>query len=242
MVNPTMADRVEALCFLGLTASLGWITISGSYTSFATPRTLPYLLIAIVILSALTVCAWLGLFHATPRRAAQMLVALAVPALLIAIPAQARAASGGFDKYAGGRAIAIDYSSGQTKLAGLDEAISISNDNFGAWYQVIDHNPQQYAGYTLKVTGFVSKPSTLGPSQLLVSRQFMSCCILDMTPFGFTASYDGKQQLHEHDWVQVSGMLQTGTIGDSGHTHQGLILQVDHITTAEAPTGYFYQA
>ena len=243
-LHPGTADRIEALCFLALTASLGYVTASGQYTSFATPRTLPYLVIAVVLLAALSMCAWLGFFHATPRSAARLLIGLAIPTLLITIPAQASATSRGFDEYAGGRAIAIDYSNGEQRLAGLDAAtktITIANDDFGAWYQVIDHNPERYRGYTVKLTGFVSKPHTLGAGQLQVSRQLMSCCILDMTPFGFTSEYSGASKLHEHDWVQVTATLSSGTIGRSGYSHQGWMLKVNQVSQTSAPTGYFYQ-
>ena len=250
------ADRIEALCFLGLTVALAVLTVSGEYTHFTTPRTLPYLIIAIVLLAALSVCAWTGIFHATPRSAGRMLVALAVPALLIAIPAQASTSTSGFDKYAGGRAIAINYSSessrssGKSKshgLKGLDEAdktITIANDDFGSWFEVIDHDPQQYVGYTVKLTGFVSTPSTLGSRQFLISRQLMSCCILDMTPFGFTATYGGGKQLKQYEWLNITGTLAMGTIGESGYSHQGLVLQVNDVSavdSATTPVGYFYR-
>ena len=241
-----IADRVEALCFLGLTASLTWLTVTDRYVTFTTPRTLPYLIIAIVLLAALTVCAWLGVFHTTPRSARRMLIALAIPALLISIPAQTGAASGGFDQYAGGRAIPIEYSTGERSLPGLDEAnrtINIADDDFGSWFEVIDHDPQRYVGYTVKVTGFVSRPDTLGSAQFLVSRQLMSCCILDMTPFGFTATYQdkAKAQPEEREWVDIEGTLQMGTIGESGYSHQGLILKVSDMDETSAPTGYFYR-
>lgn len=244
----TAADRVESLCLFGLDAAMIALTASGQYTRFTTPRTLPYVIFAIVLVSVLTAAAWTGLFRATPRECATMLVSLIVPALLLVIPMQAQASTG-FDKYAGGRAIAIAQSKGTQGLHGLDAAkrtITISNDEFGAWYEHIDHNPQQYAGYTIHVTGFVSTSTTLGAQQFLVARQLMSCCILDMTPFGFTAQKDPAPTAHlrsypNETWVRLTGRLEPGTIGKAGYSYQGMILHISSISRTSAPTGYFYQ-
>ncbi|MFQ9707230.1 MAG: TIGR03943 family putative permease subunit [Bifidobacterium dentium] len=119
--------------------------------------------------------------------------------------------------------------------------ITVRNDEFGSWFEHIDHNPQSYVGYRIRITGFVSKPSTLGTDEFQISRQFMSCCILDMTPFGFTAVTAKAAKLHEYDWVTIDATIEQGTYGTSGHERQGLILQVSSLRqAANAPTGYFY--
>lgn len=244
----TAADRVESLCLLGLDCAMTALTASGQYTRFTTPRTLPYVIFAIVLVSVLAGAAWTGLFRTSPRECVTMLVSFLVPALLLAIPMQAQASTG-FDKYAGGRAIAIAQSQGTQGLHGLDAArrtITVSNDEFGAWYEHIDHNPGQYVGYTIHVTGFVSTSATLGAQQFLVARQLMSCCILDMTPFGFTAQKDPSQAGHlrlypNETWVKITGRLEPGTIGKTGYSYQGMVLHISSISRAAAPTGYFYQ-
>lgn len=191
----TLPDRVEALCFAALGAAIAYAAVGGSYTTLTTPRSLPYLIIGAVLLFVLATAAWLGLFHATERSVLRFLIALIIPALLIAVPFQPSSGSGGFDEYAGGRAIVIPRSShkpdGSSQLHGLDTAnktLTISDDEFGSWFEQIDHNPQRYVGYHVQVTGFVSKSRTFDADEFELSRQFMSCCILDMTPFGFIAS------------------------------------------------------
>ena len=244
----TLPDRVEALCFAALGAAIAYAAVGGSYTTLTTPRSLPYLIIGAVLLFALATAAWLGLFHATERSVLRFLIALIIPALLIAVPFQPSSGSGGFDEYAGGRAIAIPRSShkpdGSSQLHGLDTAnktLTISDDEFGSWFSHIDHNPQRYIGYRVRLTGFVYKPSTLGVHEFELSRQFMSCCILDMTPFGFTTHYAKTAHLQEHDWVSVDATLVQGTYGIAGHTRQGPMLKITSLHTAKAaPTGYFY--
>ena len=177
----TLPDRVEALCFAALGAAIAYAAVGGSYTTLTTPRSLPYLIIGAVLLFVLATAAWLGLFHATERSVLRFLIALIIPALLIAVPFQPSSGSGGFDEYAGGRAIVIPRSShkpdGSSQLHGLDTAnktLTISDDEFGSWFEQIDHNPQRYVGYHVQVTGFVSKSRTFDADEFELSRQFMS--------------------------------------------------------------------
>lgn len=93
----------------------------------------------------------------------------------------------------------------------------------------------------MQVTGFVSKSRMFDADEFELSRQFMSCCILDMTPFGFIASSGKAGTPHNHDWVTVDAVIKQGVYGSAGHERQGLILQVRSVSkAAAAPTGYFY--
>ena len=93
----------------------------------------------------------------------------------------------------------------------------------------------------MQVTGFVRKSRTFAADEFALSRQFMSCCILDMTPFGFIASSGKAGTPHNHDWVTVDAVIKQGAYGTAGHERQGLILQVRAASkAAAAPTGYFY--
>lgn len=76
------------------------------YHGLTTPRSLPYLIVGAILLFALSVAAWLGVFHADERSSFRFLVALVIPMLLIAVPFQPGNGTG-FDTYAAGRAIAI---------------------------------------------------------------------------------------------------------------------------------------
>lgn len=93
----------------------------------------------------------------------------------------------------------------------------------------------------MRVTGFVSKSRTFDADEFELSRQFMSCCILDMSPFGFMASSGKTGTLHNHDWVSVDAVIKQGRYGSAGHERQGLILRVQSVSkAATAPNGYFY--
>ena len=103
---PALPDRIEAICFAALGAAIVYSTTSGSYITLTTPRSLPYLIVGAILLFALSVAAWLGVFHADERSSFRFLVALVIPTLLIAVPFQPGNGTG-FDTYAAGRAIAI---------------------------------------------------------------------------------------------------------------------------------------
>lgn len=240
---PSAADVVESAVLAAMEAALIWATASGAYSTFATPRTRPYLVLTCVLLGALAAAAATGLFHATAEGLGRLLAAVAIPALLVVIPLAVAQQSSGFDSYAGGRAIAITTLDGRG-LHRLDTAartLTISDDEFGDWYETIDHDPQRYLGYTVTITGFVSRDSTTGSGEFDVSRQYMSCCILDMTPFGLTVRSTQAPTLRTHSWVTVTGILSQGTTGSSGHQRQGLLLRMSSVISADAPSGYFYQ-
>lgn len=241
----TFAKILESFVLLCLAAVIATVTLSGQYTLFTTPRAFIYLIIAAVLLLVLAFCAALGWFDVSARDSWKMLVSLALPALLIIIPLQSsqRFSAGGFDRYAGGRAIAIR--SHNSKLSGLSEKsreIKVKNDDFGLWYDEIDHNISKYEGYTITITGFVSRDTTFGANQFRLSRQLMSCCILDMSPFGFVADFSKNLRFKNHQWVIVKANISLGNIGVSGYSHKGVVLKVESIKEiSKAPSGYFYR-
>ena len=115
---PALPDRIEAICFAALGAAIVYSTTSGSYITLTTPRSLPYLIVGAILLFALSVAAWLGVFHADERSSFRFLVALVIPALLIAVPFQPGNGTG-FDTYAGTRTSRRDslISTGSTRSA-----------------------------------------------------------------------------------------------------------------------------
>lgn len=240
----TFAGLVEAFLLLCLAAVIAVVTLSGQYTLFTTPRAFVYLIIASVLLVVLAFCAACGWFAVSSRDSLRILISIAIPVLLIIIPLQSSQSlsSSGFDRYAGGRAIAIrSYNS---RLAGLNEKsreIKVKNDDFGLWYDEIDHNLSKYEGYMITITGFVSRDATLGANQFRISRQLMSCCILDMSPFGLVAEYSSSKNLAEHKWVQLRARIERGNVGVHGYQRAGVVLRVISLRSTQAPTGYFYR-
>lgn len=248
--NPLFSRIVLCLSLSFLSASIAWSAFSGSYTFLTTPRVFPYLIIASIMLILLAFCALFNVCKVSSRESFRILVAICIPALLIVIPLQNRDyANFGFDKYAGGRAIAIKDFQGYKNFRGLNQAsstISVSNDDFGAWYDEIDHNVNRYKGYKIIVNGFVSKSRSLGSNQFYVARHFMSCCILDMSPFGFVGEISSSSKndfslVKEHQWIHVIAHIDVGNVGNDNNRRSGVILRIDKISEAAPPSGYFYR-
>lgn len=251
----TFAQIVQSLCLICFSVTLMWSALSGCYTILTTPRAFVYLIFAAILLFVLGICSLFGIIPVFAKDSKRILVSLIIPMLVILIPLQMSKSaldqgftkSAGFDEYASGRAIAIASNRKNNKktLSGLDVAnkkIIISDDDFGNWYDEIDHNLEKYQGYEIVVKGFISRENTLSKNQVRISRQFMSCCILDMSPFGFVADLSKSLRFKNHQWVIVKANISLGNIGVSGYSHKGVILKVESIKEiSKAPSGYFYR-
>lgn len=251
----TFAQIAQSLCLICFSATLMWSALSGCYTILTTPRAFVYLIFAAILLFVLGICSPFGIIPVFAKDSKRILVSLIIPMLVILIPLQMSKSaldqgftkSAGFDEYASGRAIAIASNRKNNKktLSGLDVAnkkIIISDDDFGNWYDEIDHNLEKYQGYEIVVKGFISRENTLSKNQVRISRQFMSCCILDMSPFGFVADFSKSLRFKNHQWVIVKANISLGNIGVSGYSHKGVVLKVESIKEiSKAPSGYFYR-
>lgn len=251
------ADIVTSLCLFALAITLGWSGLSGAYVKLATPRIFIYLMIASVLLVILAVVSATGCFHMNAGKMRSLFLSLLLPALLIVIPLSSGGGSStsDFDPYAGGRPIAIERAH-HSSVDHVKRIIRVGDDDFGYWYDEIDHHLDRYDGYKIELTGFVYRPHTFAREQFMLSRQLMSCCVLDMSPFGFAATLpkhilNVSQRAHaafmpsgvlkEHQWIHVSARIERGTIGQERHKYQGVLLRVEHVEQTQAPVGYFYR-
>ena len=70
----------------------------------------------------------------------------------------------------------------------------------------------------------------------------MSCCILDMSPFGFVAQMPNNLQFSQHQWVVVKAKIVLGKVGLKGYSQDGIVLKVESASVLnKAPSGYFYR-
>lgn len=251
----TFASIIQVLCLFCFSATLMHSALSGSYAILTTPRAFAYLIFAAILLFVLGICSLFGIFSAHVKDCKKIMVSIVAPMLIILIPLQMSqsapgggfAKSAGFDEYASGRAIAIasNRKNNKKNLSGLDvvnKKIVVSDDDFGNWYNEIDHNFDKYKDYTIVVKGFVSKESTLSKDQVRISRQFMSCCILDMSPFGFVAQMPKNMRFEHHQWVVVKAKIALGKVGLKGYSQDGIVLKVESASVLnKAPSGYFYR-
>lgn len=238
----TIFDEVQSFAIFAFVAAISYFVASGRYISFVTPRSVPYLVFAAIVLFVFAIAAWLGVFHCTAASLSKTLIVIILPALLLSVPLDSASAS---TISSTNRAIAI-HATTDKQLAGLDttkKIITIHDDDFGAWFDRIDQHVEQYLGYTVIVEGFVSKDSSLGSHQFSVSRMLMTCCVLDMTPFGFVVNTSSSSTVpSENTWVSVRGTIERGHIGDAHHGYDGIVLQAQSVrASTETPNGYFYR-
>jgi putative membrane protein len=239
-IRPTLLNRIEGCCLLLLALSMVLLMVTDRYLSFVTPRSLPYMIFAVAVLAILAIASWLGWISADERTLRSCFVLLTIPALLFLLPVSS---SQSLNAFAGSRAIAITSSSTSAKMPGLDaknHRITIEDDDFGLWYNEIDKHSQEYLGYTIVLNAQVSTDSSLASTQFTASRMLMTCCVLDMTAFGFTVDSNQHSVPQTDSWVQVTGTLERGRIGTASHGYQGLVLKASSIDSASSATGYFY--
>jgi putative membrane protein len=125
-------------------------------------------------------------------------------------------------------------------LSGLDtsaKTIAISNDEFYQWLEEMFTNPDKYAGYAIKMTGFILKdPELLQPDEFVPARLVMSCCVADLLPFGMICKYEKIEELQNDAWVTVEGVIHVTE--ENGYREPQA--RITGITPATAVEGYIY--
>ena len=94
--------------------------------------------------------------------------------------------------------------------------IQIDDTQLYSWMIEIMTNLQKYAGWTVTVTGQITKdPTIFEPGTFSPTRQLMTCCIADLSTVGFTCLYNATDPfvdlLKEDKWVTVTGIITEGT-------------------------------
>ncbi|MDR2180671.1 MAG: TIGR03943 family protein [Synergistaceae bacterium] len=125
-------------------------------------------------------------------------------------------------------------------LSGLDASakrITISDGEFYPWLEEMFMNPDTYAGYAVKMTGFVLKdPELLQPDEFVPARLVMSCCVADLLPYGMICKYEKTEELQNDTWVTVEGVIHITE--ENGYREPQA--RITAITPAAAIEGYIY--
>jgi putative membrane protein len=125
-------------------------------------------------------------------------------------------------------------------LSGLDtsaKTIAVSNDEFYQWIEEMFSDPDKYAGYSIKMTGFILKdPELLQPDEFVPARLVMSCCVADVLPFGMICKYEKTEELQNDAWVMVEGVIHITE--ENGYREPQA--RITAVTPAAAVEGYIY--
>lgn len=119
----------------------------------------------------------------------------------------------------------------------VHKRIILTSQNYYNTIVTITSHLDEYKGYTIHATGFVSyHDQGLKGNDFVLARTLMICCAADMTPFGLPTEHKEETALRENTWYSMSG-----TIGE--RTFHGMKQPyITHVTLQEAAEidGYIF--
>ena len=86
--------------------------------------------------------------------------------------------------------------------------ITVSDDDFLAWYADAYDNPGKYEGKTIKIKGTVFRMKDFGKDEFVPARMSMVCCAADLAPYGFICKSSSASQWKDNDWVYVTAKIK----------------------------------
>lgn len=114
-----------------------------------------------------------------------------------------------------------------------DGNIYINSENYIYAMREIYSNIGEYEGRRIEVEGFVFRNEYMGPSQMVVGRYIITCCIADASLFGYLTEGDGIGDIPENTWVKVKGKL--GKVSFEGEDVPCISADEDGIEFPERP-------
>jgi putative membrane protein len=202
--NPQMF--LETLTCFVFACLLLYLTISGKYLNYLTPRMRPYLYFAAVVLLVWAASGASRVFSARRLPRCAHCAVLLIPALLIALPHRALGASdASFGYITGGLTSSstnadagtsdadapgvpaspedadLEIASPQAapELAGLDAVnrrITINDTDYYLWICEIYDNLDVYVGFTVSVTGYVLREPDVTGEDEFIPARLMMAC------------------------------------------------------------------
>lgn len=90
----------------------------------------------------------------------------------------------------------------------VHKKITLTSQNYYDTILKITKHIDEYKGYTINATGFVSyHDQSLKNNDFVLARTLMICCAADMTPFGLTSEYKQEKPLRENTWYTMNGTI-----------------------------------
>lgn len=245
MLNP--ARLVEGVVALTLGLGLAWLATTQNYQHYVTPRTVPYLYFAAVVLTVIAVYDFSRMFERTHIRNYTQLLALLIPLLLLGTSTNVEQLWDSPLFPVGNTALEsptlLDETYTMTAsgyegrvLHGYDPAdktLTVMEDETYFWLTEIYTDSTPFLGFTITTMGQVLKDTKYFPEGDTFSpiRKLMTCCVADLFSIGFKCQYDDVADLTADDWVTVVGTLEMVDLEES----QELRIVVDSVTKCSAP-------
>ncbi len=214
---------LEGITFFLLGIMLFLMAATGAFMYYVTPRTVPYLYFASVMLALLGIRAFGSLYTRTHVKHYSYLLVLLVPILLIGWSvdnagilkrlAQNTSAQGSARTEEDKNAYVMKQATyAGTVLHGYDagnKTLTIPQEETYLWLEEIYGNPEPFLGFTVTTMGQVMKdPQYFADGCFSPIRKLMTCCAADLYPIGFICQYGDTAGLTADDWVSVTGTLE----------------------------------
>ena len=250
-INLVNLTRCSLSVMLGLV--LLWMGVTKVYLYYVTPRTLPYLYFAALLLLVMGGYSFTQRHAYTHVQRFTPLLVLLIPLLLLLFstydanlwraPLFPLANDTSSD-------LSIQQETYSMTMAGYEghvlhgynaqtKSIDVTEAETYYWLSEIYTDPTPFLDYTVRTMGQVlSDPEYFTPGCFSPTRQLMTCCVSDLYTIGFKCQYDHVPLLTDGDWVAVTGTLQMVDLA----TSQELRLIVDTVTPCNPPTDPYVYA
>ncbi len=214
---------LEGAAFILLGIMLFLMAATGAFMYYVTPRTVPYLYFAAVVLVLLGIHAFGKLFARNHVHHYSYLMVLLVPVLLIGWSvdnagilkrlSQNTSAQESARVEDGENAYVMKQATyAGTVLHGYDAAnktLTIPQEETYLWLEEIYNDPEPFLGFTVTTMGQVMKdPQYFADGCFSPVRKLMTCCAADLYPIGFICQYGDTASLTDDAWVSVTGTLE----------------------------------
>jgi uncharacterized repeat protein (TIGR03943 family) len=113
-------------------------------------------------------------------------------------------------------AIAPLAAGGSTKnVEPAKTSLASTNRTIIDWVRAFNYesNTAVFAGQPADVVGFVYHDQRLRPSQFLVARFTITCCVADAAAIGMVVEWPAAESLAGNSWVRVRGPIQATVFG-----------------------------
>ncbi|MEK5060393.1 TIGR03943 family protein [Paenibacillus sp. FSL H7-0326] len=89
------------------------------------------------------------------------------------------------------------------------QSIVMEEHIFASYFERIANTPDEYAGRSIQLSGFVFRDEELSDNQLVISRFLITHCIADAALIGFLAEFPQAARLDEDTWIEATGVIDT---------------------------------
>ncbi len=88
------------------------------------------------------------------------------------------------------------------------EELTIKDKTYAVFYLDAMEDVERYLHKQVILTAKVMKKATDKPNMLILGRYVMTCCMADLTLFGFICDYEHTDELNVEDWVSIQAIVE----------------------------------